>query len=461
MKINNRIRSIYITSGISISILVIVGIIYLENSRNQHQYIDAVEHTYQVLSSINFCEKKLIEAEAAQMGFLLTEDNSHKDLFESALPLIDSSLLIIGQLTLDNNEQKVFYFQLNRFVTARVEIMRENMLLKVADLLYFENLRKGQLVMDNCRDYMAKMRRVEERKLQERVEKKNQYQRINQSYFRTTFILAFLICVIAFGVFFRELGIRLTAQQNLKFKINELSNSKKELEEITFAASHDLQEPMRKVRILCTLITKKIGGKIPEADLDIVSRLNKITEQMHGLLNDLVLYTNLLNPHDKLTDINLYDIFKEVYNQVFKNENVEFQLMGKLPVLRGSAIQLKAMVQHLFENVLKFKSPGRELRIVVKYELKQVKDSRYFWELFPVKQYHQVTITDNGIGFDQQYHDKIFGLFQRLHTQSDYPGKGIGLSVARRVMSNHNGSISSTGEKNVGASFILSFPILA
>lgn len=460
MKINKRIRLVYIASGISISILVIVGVVYLENSRNQDQYIDAVEHTYQVLSTINFCEKKLIEAEAAQRGFLLTEENAHKDLFESALPLIDSSLVKIGQLTLDNNEQKAYYFQLNRFVNARLAIMRENILLEGTDLLYFENLRKGQLVMDNCRDYMAKMRRVEERKLQEQVETKNQYQRINRSYFRTTFILACLICIIAIGVFFRELGIRLTAQQNLKTKINELSNSKKELEEITFAASHDLQEPMRKVRILCTLITKKIAGKIPEADLEILSRLNMITEQMHGLLNDLVLYTNLLNPNDKFTDVNLYDIFKETYYKVFKNENVAFQLLGKLPVVKGSAMQLEAMLMHLFDNALKFKSPDRDLSIVVKYEMKQVKESRYFWELFPAKQYHQVTITDNGIGFDQQYHDKIFGLFQRLHTQTDYPGKGIGLSVARRVMSNHNGYISCMAEKKVGASFILSFPVL-
>ncbi len=461
MKINKRIRLVYIASGISISILVIVGVVYLENSRNQDQYIDAVEHTYQVLSTINFCEKKLIEAEAAQRGFLLTEENAHKDLFESALPVIDSSLVKIGQLTLDNNEQKTFYFQLYRFVIARVAVLQENLSLKGTDPLYFENLRKGQLVMDNCRDYMAKMRRVEERKLQEQVEIKNQYQRINRSYFRTTFIIACLICIIAIGVFFRELGIRLTAQQNLKTKINELSNSKKELEEITFAASHDLQEPMRKVRILCTLITKKIAGKIPEADLDIVSRINMITEQMHGLLNDLVSYTNLLKPNDKFTDVNLYDIFKETYYKVFKNENVAFQLQGKLPVVRGSAMQLEAMLLHLFDNALKFKSPDRELSIVVKYEIKQVKESRYFWDLFPAKQYHQVTITDNGIGFDQQYHDKIFGLFQRLHTQTDYPGKGIGLSVARRVMSNHSGYISCIAEKKAGASFILSFPVLA
>jgi len=460
MKIYRHIRLVYIASGISIAILIIFGILYLVKSRDQVQYIDAVEHTYKMLSAINFCEKTLVDAEAAQIGYLLTGENSYKDVFESTLPLIDSSLKEIGGFTSDNYGQKTYFLQLTKFVDGKIVIMKENLLLKGKDPLYFENLRKGAIIMDNCRRYMAKMRVVEEGLLQVRLETKNKYQRLNLSFFKATFITACLICMIAIGIFFRELGIRLTAQQNLKDKIKELSNSKQELEEITFAASHGLQEPMRKVRILSTLITKKFTNKIPEADLEIVYRINKITEQMHGLLNDLVLYTNLLNPNEKFTEVNLYDVLKDAYYKVFKNENVQFQISGKLPVIHGSQTQLETMLIHLLDNALKFKTPDRELILTVNYELKQVKESKHFWEYLPSEQYHQVTITDNGIGFDNQYHDKIFGLFQRLHTQTEYPGKGIGLFVARRVMSNHKGYISSVGEKSVGASFILNFPVI-
>lgn len=454
MKNYKYIGLIYFASGISIAILILFGILYLVKSRHQVQYYDAVEHTYKVLSAINYCEKILIEAESAQRGYLLTGELSHKELFESTLPLIDSSLKALGEITSENISQKTYFLQLTKFVTGRTEVLKENLILKGKQTLYLENLRKGAFVMDNCKMYMAKMRAVEEALLQVRLDRKNNYQDLNLSWFKATFITACLICIIAIGFFFRELGIRLTAQQNLKAKINELSNSKQELEEITFAASHDLQEPMRKVSVLSTLITKKFINKIPEADLEEVHRINKITEEMHGMLNDLVLYTNLLNPNEKFGDTNLYDVFLSAYNKVFMNENVQFRISPQLPVIHGSQSQLETMLVHLLDNALKFKAPDRELTITVKYELKKVK------EHFSSKQYHQVTITDNGIGFDKQYNDKIFGLFQRLHTQSEFPGKGIGLSFARRVMLNHKGFISSMGEKRVGASFILIFPVM-
>jgi signal transduction histidine kinase len=119
---------------------------------------------------------------------------------------------------------------------------------------------------------------------------------------------------------------------------------------------------------------------------------------------------------------------------------------------------LETMLIQLLDNCLKFKASDRELIITVTYQLKNVKGSEFFWDYLRSEQYHQVSITDNGIGFDKDYNEKIFGLFQRLHSNSEYIGRGIGLSIARRVMLNHKGHISASGEKNIGASFILLFP---
>ena len=142
----------------------------------------------------------------------------------------------------------------------------------------------------------------------------------------------------------------------------------------------------------------------------------------------------------------------------FLNVNVNLQINPDLGVVQGSRNQLEIMLVQIFENSLKFKDQQKELCLTVKYELKRISESKKFWANINAKHYHQVTITDNGIGFDKQYNERIFGLFQRLHTHSEYPGKGIGLSLARRIMTNHKGFISSTGEKNIGASFILYFP---
>ncbi|MEJ7589825.1 MAG: CHASE3 domain-containing protein [Ferruginibacter sp.] len=423
MKIYQRIGFVYVVSGISVAILVILGLLYMEKSREQFQYIEAVEHTYRVLSSIDFCEKILIEAETAQRGYLLTGETTYRETLELMISQVDSSLKLVGVSTADNNGQRIYFFQLIKFVTLRISFLKEDLISNGRAMLYFENLRKGVNAMENCRFYMRKMRALEEGELKKRLELKNKYQGLNLTYFKATFITACLICIIAIAIFFRELRMRLTIQQNLRANINELHNSKKELEEITFAASHDLQEPMRKVRILSNLITKKFANKIPEDDLEVVYRINKVTEQMHGLLNDLVLYTNLLNPNEKYSEVNLYDAVKEAYNKVFKNTNVVFQISPEVPVIIGSSYQVGIMLVHILENALKFKAPERELSLSLTYELKPIKESKFFWEHLPSAKYHQVTITDNGIGFDDQYNEKIFGLFQRLHTNAEYPGK--------------------------------------
>ena len=120
--------------------------------------------------------------------------------------------------------------------------------------------------------------------------------------------------------------------------------------------------------------------------------------------------------------------------------------------------QLKVMVTNLLDNAKKYQDKNRILTITVGYKIINIRESKLLWDYRSVKHYHQITITDNGIGFDPQYNEKIFGLFQRLHNQSEYPGKGIGLSIARQVMSNHQGFIYAAGEKMTGASFILQFP---
>jgi len=458
MKVYKQIRLIYLIAGLSIAILIILGLLYMQKSREQVKYINAVEHTYKVISSINFFEKLLIETETLQRGYLLTGEVHFKEEFQLKLLLIDSSLGSLAALTSDNYGQKTYLFQLQKFVAVRVQLLNANLNLVVSDRKENQNLRIGMVAMEHCKNYMSKMRMTEEELLESRLATKNKYQQLNLNFFIVVFITACLICIFAIGVFFRELGIRLATQQNLKGKIIELSNSKKELEQVTFAASHDLQEPMRKVRILSSMITKKFVNKIPETDMEVIHRINKVTEKMQGQLNDLVLYTNLLAPIGHFEDINLNDLFKSAYDRLFKNEAADLKIADHLPVIRGSLNQIETLVDLLLENAAKFKDPDRPLIITVHYQIINVRISKILWDNRSVKKYHQVTISDNGIGFDSQYNDKIFGLFQRLHTQTEYPGKGIGLSFARRVMSNHNGFITAAGKKSVGASFILQFP---
>lgn len=458
MEFNYHFRLVYIAAAISITILIIFGVIYIQKSRNQVQYIDEVEHTYKVLSVIGECEKYLVEAETNQRGYLLTHKDQFKTDLESAVSNIDSSLNELGFLTADNPGQKIYFTELKKYIQARLMVMKDNLSLKADDPDYYGNLLKEIFLMDHCKMYMAKMQGLEEGLLKIRQREKNKYQQVNLTFFKATFITACIICVISVGIFFRELGMRLAIQQKLRGKISELSRSKEELEQITFAASHDLQEPMRKVRILSTMIVKKLSTKLPVEEMQVINRINDVTEQMHGLLNDLVLYTNLVNPNENYVHVNLHDLMRSAYHKAFKREDIAIRIAGKLPVIKGSPLQLETLFIHLFDNASKFRSSHRDLVIDINYELKSVKDSKWYWDDQLIDHYHEITISDNGIGFDLQYNEKIFGLFQRLHSQTAFAGKGIGLSVVRRVMTNHKGYVVALGNKNNGASFILVFP---
>jgi len=459
MKIGYNIRLIYIAAGVAISLLVLLGLSYLKNSASQFKKAEEVEHTYNVLANINLCEKVLIDAEASQCGYFLTAYSVFSDRFHTLLPMVDSTMNEIQKLTADNDIQQLYFIQLTKHVKRRMDIIRDNFNRGEDDPQFLVNIREGTNAMENCRIYMAKMRVVEERLLQERTESKNYLQGNTLRYFRASFITAGFICILLMIVFVRELGKRLIAQQRLRDKVSELSNSKTELEEITFAASHDLQEPMRKIRILSTLMVKRYRNKIEEEDLEVVHRVNAITEQMHLLLNDLVQYTNLLNSSEKQVSVSLYEVCKKAFNRVLADYPLQFNIIGQLPQVKGAPLQLETMFVHLFDNSLKFRSPDRELTIDIYYELIRTTEP-WLGRLFKSgTYYHQITVQDNGIGFERQYQEKIFGLFQRLHSQNEFEGKGVGLSIARRVMINHQGVISASRSESGGASFRMLFPV--
>ncbi len=445
-------------AGIIITVLIVLGLLYLQKRTEQMQSINAAEHSFVVLSSISNFEKNLIEAESAQRGYLLTADVKFKADFYEKIKAIDSSLVALASVTTSDDVQKIYLLQLQKFIGTRVKLLKENFDVKKDPKMENEALLQGMTAMEHCKNYLMKMRASEEALLKLRLVKKNKYQQINLIFFLAVFITACFICIILIGVFFRELGIRLATQQRLKRKINELTNSKKEMEQVTFAASHDLQEPMRKVRILSSMLAKNLASKTTDADMEVIQRINIIAEKMQDQLNDLVLYTNLLSPVEHLEGINLNELFKDIYDDLLKNDAVDLKIISQLPTINGSLSQLKRMLSNILENAKKYKDNNRMLVITVDYKVINVTESKLLWDTRSVKRYHQITIADNGIGFDPQYNEKIFGLFQRLHTQAEYPGKGIGLSIARQVMSNHNGFIKAAGTKTTGASFLLQFP---
>ncbi|MCW3088400.1 MAG: histidine kinase, partial [Sediminibacterium sp.] len=182
------------------------------------------------------------------------------------------------------------------------------------------------------------------------------------------------------------------------------------------------------------------------------------TERMHGLLDNLIDFTNLINRSEKQSPVPLERPFKLAFEKVMGHNEVDLVMEQELPVVAGYEQQLVLLFTQLLSNAFQYRDAGRKLVIEVTASISDGTSVRGILTKTAAR-YQVVTIKDNGIGFDNVFHERIFVLFQRLHNQTEYTGKGIGLTIARRVMTNHYVYILASGIKGEGASFTLYFPI--
>jgi light-regulated signal transduction histidine kinase (bacteriophytochrome) len=241
----------------------------------------------------------------------------------------------------------------------------------------------------------------------------------------------------------------------------DLKRSHEELEQIAYAVSHDLQEPLRKIQIFSNrmLVVKKEGlddeGKVT------LQRINTSAGRMHELIDDLMNLTSLVKEEHK-DEVNLNSTLQIAINDLdskIKDKHVTVNREA-LPVITGHPRQLQLLFRSLLDNAIKFSKEDTPPVISLRYDRVNGEELKEINPSMKMLQFERITIADNGIGFEDKFITKIFRVFQRLHNQeSEYAGKGIGLAICQRVMVNHNGYILAHGHPEVGATFKLYFPV--
>lgn len=247
--------------------------------------------------------------------------------------------------------------------------------------------------------------------------------------------------------------------EELQRKNRELERSNQELVSFSYVASHDLQEPLRKINTFSEQLLHKEFDKLSESGKSYFARMQNSISRMQTLIQDLLEYSRINTAERKfeVTDLNL--LLQEVrseFHERLEEKKAVFE-SDVLPVTGIIPFQLKQLFNNIISNAIKFSKQDVPLRISVGYKLV---DASAIDEDSPkaFKKYHMISIADNGIGFDDQYKSRIFQIFQRLHGKNEYAGTGIGLSICQRVMQNHNGYIRATGEEGKGATFEMFLP---
>lgn len=235
-----------------------------------------------------------------------------------------------------------------------------------------------------------------------------------------------------------------------------LERMNSELEAFNYISSHDLQEPLRKIQLFTDTIEREEINNLSEKGKTAFHKIRTSAYRMQNLINDLLLYSKTKFDDRKFEIKDLNNIAKDVIDDLtgeleIKNVTFDIQELGKLSVIE---FQFRQLLYNLISNALKFSSPERDLIITVSATM----TNGEFEKLSPLTKYYKITIADNGIGFDQAYSDKIFGLFQALHTK---PSKstGIGLTIVKRIVENHKGFIKAEGILNQGAKFEIFIPV--
>ncbi len=247
--------------------------------------------------------------------------------------------------------------------------------------------------------------------------------------------------------------------KQLQQKNTELEAANKDLTSFTYVSSHDLQEPLRKIRNFATYILEEDEKNLSKTGKSYFLRMREVAQRMQTLIEDLLTYSEAKNSERKLETIDLDIIIDEVKKDfeetiLEKKVTIEYTPLCDAIIIR---FQFRQLMHNLFSNSLKFAKPSVAPHIKIESEIiKWSKSSNA--QLKPNKMYCHITYTDNGIGFDPQYSDRIFQVFQRLHTQEEYKGTGIGLAICKRIIENHHGAIYASGKLNEGARFDIYIP---
>lgn len=238
-----------------------------------------------------------------------------------------------------------------------------------------------------------------------------------------------------------------------------LRSSNEELEKFAYIASHDLQEPLRKIQAFADRLGKKHLDKLDGEAHDALNRILDAAGRMRRLIEDLLAFSRISTKTKPFEPVSLMDVLADV-RSVFEarlEQEGGTLIVEPLPVLLGDESQLRQLFQNLIGNALKFARTGVPLRVEVRAEpfenLTAEADPPP-----PAGSGWRIRVTDNGIGFEQQYAERIFELFQRLHGRTDYEGTGLGLAICRKIAQRHGASITARGVPGQGATFILDWP---
>ncbi|MGB7443706.1 MAG: PAS domain S-box protein, partial [Coleofasciculaceae cyanobacterium] len=240
--------------------------------------------------------------------------------------------------------------------------------------------------------------------------------------------------------------------------LSELERSNRELEDFAYVVSHDLLSPLHKIQMFNELLVDEYSQVLDSQGREYLERMLLVKEQMQTFIKDLLTLAQVKTQAQPFKLVNLTTLVQEVLSDLSVNlsETGGVVEIGELPTLKADPFQMRQLMQNLLSNALKFHKPETPPRVKI-YQKSSTENDKDRDNL--AHHYYQIIVEDNGIGFKSEYQEQIFDVFQRLHSRSEYEGTGLGLTICRKIVERHGGSITASSMPGLGATFTIALPI--
>lgn len=470
--------------GASIGFLMVLAVLTASawlsyrNIRRVSDNAALVVRSHEVLDALRDTLAALTDAETGQRGYIITGEAPYLEPYEAALGVIRTHQSRLRELSADNRDMQRRVADLELQSAARLQTLKRG--IRARDEGGAEGGRRfilageGKQRMDAIRVAVAEIEKGETDLLAARDSESRTGYRTSIVSLLVTALVGLSVIGVAGVLAAREAAARLRgaeslhrANEDLEERVRErtadlgqavesLRRSNRELEQFASVASHDLQEPLRKIQAFGDRLQEKCADGLGEHGRQYVERMQASAVRMRSLIDALLTYSRVTTKAGSFAPIDLGAAVREVVSDLegrIQQTGGRVDI-GRLPTVEADPVQVRQLLQNLIGNGLKFHKPGEKPLVRVEGRLLPVGAGNGLGT-----PRCEVTVRDNGIGFEEKYLDRIFDVFQRLHGRQEYEGTGMGLAICRRIVERHRGSITATSAPDQGSTFLVTLPV--
>jgi signal transduction histidine kinase len=412
-----------------------------------------VRHTYLVVEKLQAVRIDITQAETGQRAFLLTGRDRHLELFNAGVLQLRQDLNELSSLTADNPRETEAIVELDPLIAARLEELGDGIDARrrsglLAGVEHFARVNEGERSMERIAAQIGGMRQMEEQLLDKRLHAAEASTRKIKIVIVCGNALAILVLLGKLLVIHWETGKRNLAEQNLKMvnerlerRTAELSETNIELESFAYSVAHDLRAPLRHIAGYANLLVQDFAPRLDVEGLRCLGKIEESAHKMGTLVDDLLNLSKIgrqkLSIRDTPLDALVAQVVKDFATEC-QGRDIDWRI-GNLFSVECDRGLIEQVFVNLISNAVKY--TGKRERAVIEVGQTVVNGEAVIF------------VRDNGAGFEMQYAEKLFGVFQRLHKASDFEGTGVGLAIVQRIIRKHSGRIWAEAEVDRGATF--------